>query len=433
MCYAIPALLIAIEGNIGIVDYFGEKRKILLDLEFEPVKVGDYIYAQGGVFVRKIAPKEAEEILAHWRNVFFELKKTDEALSRIDQDKLSSNALAILQKVNLQKTLKKSELLELFKLKAPEELSVLYEIANNVRQREHGNASCIHGIIEFSNYCSQNCCYCGIRADRVGLTRYRLEIEEILAIAKNAIDKYGFKAIVLQSGEDYWYDDAKLEKLVRNLRKMGVLVFVSLGLRSEETYRKLYKAGARAALMRFETSNEEIFSRIRPGTTLKDRLKLIRSLKDMGYVIATGFLVGLPGETDEDIVNNILLTKSLGPDMYSFGPFLPTIGTPMEKAERASKELILKTIAISRLVDYGSNILVTTALETLDKEAKREGLLAGANSMMINITPEKYRSLYAIYDNRASIDTVVSKAVQETVDLLYSLGRAPTDLGFISG
>jgi len=433
MCYAIPALLIAIEGNIGIVDYFGEKRKILLDLEFEPVKVGDYIYAQGGVFVRKIAPKEAEEILAHWRNIFFELKKTDEALSRIDQDKLSSNALAILQKVNLQKTLKKSELLELFKLKAPEELSVLYEIANNVRQREHGNASCIHGIIEFSNHCNQNCCYCGIRAERSGLTRYRLEIEEILAIAKNAIDQHGFKAIVLQSGEDYWYDDAKLENLVRNLRKMGVLVFVSLGLRSEETYRKLYKAGARAALMRFETSNEEIFSRIRPGTTLQDRLKLIRSLKDMGYVIATGFLVGLPGESDEDIINNILLTKSLGPDMYSFGPFLPTVGTPMEKEERISKELILKTIAISRLLDYSSNILVTTALETLDKEAKREGLLAGANSMMINITPEKYRSLYAIYDNRAAVDTVVSKAVQETVDLLYSLGRAPTDLGFISG
>ena len=428
MCYAIPARLIEIlEGNIGIIDYFGEKRRILLDLD--DVKVGDYVYAQGGVLVRKIPENEALEILEHWKEIFWQLKKTDEALSTIDTEKLPPNALAVLQKVNLRKSLKKEEILSLLELQQPEELKVLYEIANNVRQREHGNASCIHGIIEFSNYCQNSCWYCGIRKEK-NIPRYRMGIDEIIATAKNASDQHGFKAVVLQSGEDFWYDDDKLVTIVKALRKMGILIFVSLGLRSKETYRKLYEAGARAALLRFETSNEEIFQKMRPGTTLTDRIDLIKYLKELGYVLATGFLLGLPGETTLDIANNILLTRYLAPDMYSFGPLIPTNETPLENCPIVSKELILKTIAASRFVDSNSNILVTTALETLDKNAKREALLAGANSLMINITPLKYRSLYAIYDNKANKDKEISDSIKETVDLLYSLGRAPTDLGF---
>jgi len=427
MCYAIPAKLIEIlEGNIGIIDYFGETRKILIDLE--DIKVGDYVYAQGGVLVRKIPEKEALEILEHWKEIFFQLKQTDAALATIDQEKLSPNALAVLQKVNLRKSLKKEEIITLLELDRSEELTVLYEIANNVRQREHGNASCIHGIIEFSNYCQNNCYYCGIRKDR-SLPRYRMSVEEIIDTAKEASDKYGFKAIVLQSGEDFWYDDEKLTTIVKALRKIGILIFVSFGMRSKETYRKLYEAGARAALMRFETSNEEIFSKMRPGTSLSERIELIKYIKSLGYVLATGFLLGLPGETNLDIANNILLTRYLMPDMYSFGPLIPTQDTPLENLPKVSKDLVLKAIAISRFVDANSNILVTTALETLDNSAKREALLAGANSLMINITPLKYRPLYAIYDNKAHINQDINNSIKETVDLLYSLGRAPTDLG----
>ena len=138
MCYAIPAKLIKVDGITGIVDYFGEERKILLDLP--DIQVGDYVYAQGGVLVRKIPEKEALEVLQTWKELFFELKKTDEALSKIDQDKLSKNALAVLQKVNLRKSLSKDEMKALFELEDDKELAVLYEIANNVRQREHGNA-----------------------------------------------------------------------------------------------------------------------------------------------------------------------------------------------------------------------------------------------------------------------------------------------------
>lgn len=426
MCYAIPAKLISIEGHKGVIDYFGEQRNILLDPDYE-VTVGDYVYAQGGIMVRKIPPKEAEKILDAWKDIFFELKKTDIALSKIDESKLSPNVLGVLQKVNLQKSLKRDEMLALMAMKQPDELAVLYEVANNVRQREHGNASCVHGIIEFSNYCLNNCHYCGLRYDR-NVQRYRMSLDEILETAEDAVEKHGFKAIVLQSGEDYWYDETKLIRLVKEIKRMGVLIFLSIGLRSNATYEKLYNAGARAALIRFETSNAETFERLRPGTTLEKRLELIKYIKEIGYILATGFMVGLPGETDEDIINNILLTKYLAPDMYSFGPLIPTAQTPLAQTAKVSVDKVLKTIAISRFVDSGANILVTTALETADKNAKRQALLAGANSMMINITPEHYKKLYAIYDKRSGVQQSLGEAIKETVDLLYSLGRAPTDI-----
>lgn len=427
MCYAIPAKLIEINGRTGIIDYFGEHRKILLDY-VEDLKIGDYVYAQGGVLVRKIPEAEALEILDYWKEIFFQLKETDAALSKIDTEKLSENALAVLQKVNLRKSLSKDEMLTLLALQDPNELKVLYEIANNVRQRIHGNASCVHGIIEFSNYCTNNCYYCGIRQDK-NIERYRMSVDEIIQAAKYAVEVYGFKALVLQSGEDSWYDDEKLVTIVKAVRALGVLVFVSIGSRNLETYRRLYEAGARAALLRFETSNEKIFSAIRPGTKLSDRIELIKAVKKLGYVLATGFILGLPDETNADIVNNILLTRYLGPDMYSFGPLIPSVDTPFEKAAKTSVAMVLKSIAISRFVDSNSNILVTTALETLDPNAKRLALLSGANSLMINVTPMHYRKLYTIYDNRADRNREIEREVQETISLLYNLGRAPTDIG----
>ena len=429
MCYAIPAKLVEINGNRAVVDYFGEKRNIMLDLS--DVEIGDYVYAQGGIMVRKIPEAEALVVLDTWKEIFFELKQTDAILSKVDQKTMPENVLGILQKVNRRQTLGKKELLALYGLAGENELTVLYELANNIRQREHGNASCVHGIIEFSNYCRCNCYYCGIRHAR-DIERYRMSVGEIVDTAKNAVDEYDFKALVLQSGEDDWYDDEKLIRIVREIRELGVLVFLSLGERPRKSYERLYEAGARAALMRFETSNEEIFARLRPGTGFQARIDLIKSLKEIGYVLATGFLVGLPGETAEDLVNNILFTKYLAPDMYSFGPLIPTKNTPLEDEPGLEVSHLLKTIAISRLADSNSNILVTTALETLDSTAARRGLLAGANSMMINLTPGKYRRLYSIYDNRA-VDGEVKKNVETTVKLLFSLGRSPTDIGDIRG
>jgi len=426
MCYAIPGKITELKGKIAIVDYFGEKRNVLN--EFITVQRGDYVYAQGGIIVDKIPEKDAIEILKLWKEQFFELKKIDKRLAQPAKIPNARNILEILQKVNLKKELSKNELMDLLRLKDKSSLKLLYQTANNIRQKEHDNACCVHGIIEFSNYCKNNCLYCGIRRDRQ-IKRYRMDVDEIMNVARCAVNELGFKALVLQSGEDYWYDEKKLYKIVKEIRKLNILIFLSIGIRNKKTYQRLYKAGARAILLRFETSNRRLFQELRPKTSFDERIELIKFLKKIGYIVATGFLIGLPGETDEDVINNILLTKSLNADMYSFGPLIPAKGTPLENLKPVDEDVVLKTISISRFVDRNSKILVTSALETLGKDAKKRGLLAGANSLMINVTPKHYKKLYELYRGRPDRDKKIEENIKETVDLLYSLGRAPTDLG----
>lgn len=425
MCYAIPGKLVEIKDNIGTVDYFGEKRKVLMDSE---AQAGDYVYAQGGVVISKIAEQDALKILDFWKEKFFELKKVDNQLAKIEDLEASDNLLEILQKVNLRKELNNNELLNLLRLKDKNELKLLYETANNLRQKEHDNACCVHGIIEFSNNCRRNCFYCGIRKDN-NIKRYRMSAEEIISLAKHAVDNLGFKALVLQSGEDLSYTDEELVKVVKTIRKLGVLIFISIGTRKKELYKKLYDAGARAVLLRFETSNKELFKKVRPETNFEERIELIKYAKKIGYLIATGFIMGIPEETEQDIINNIILTKALKADMYSFGPLIPAKNTPLENQKQIDINSVLKVISLCRFMDVRSKILVTSAVETLHEDAKKQGLLAGANSLMINLTPHCYKELYSIYSGRPDKDITVKKNIKETIKLLYSLGRAPTDIG----
>ena len=182
--------------------------------------------------------------------------------------------------------------------------------------------------------------------------------------------------------------------------------------------------------MRFETSNPALYEKYRPGHKLEERLKLINGLREIGYLVITGFLTGLPGETEADTFNDIELTNSLDPEMFSFGPFIPHPGTPLKDAVSPSLESVLNTIARTRIRHPQSRILATTALETLDKEnGAKAAFMAGANSLMINLTPEKYSDLYEIYPDRAGSDEDVRKRIEDILNLLVSIGRAPTDLG----
>ncbi|MFH1230235.1 MAG: [FeFe] hydrogenase H-cluster radical SAM maturase HydE [Planctomycetota bacterium] len=391
MCYAIPGKVLELDGKTATIEYFGERKKAYTDLT--KTKLGDYVYAQGGFVVSTIPEKEALEILNEWKDLFFKLQKTDQKLS------------------NNPKT--------------------LYERANAIRQKYQGNSCCVHGILEFSNYCKNNCLYCGIRKDNQNITRYRMDIDEILSAVDYAVNKLGFKALVLQSGEDYWYDDDKLYTIVNEIRKRcPVLIFLSIGERDVGIYKRLFDAGARGALIRFETCDEKLYTKIKPDSSFVNRLNLIKNLKDIGYLIVTGFLVGLPGQKTKDIISNIKLTASLGAEMFSFGPFIPHPQTPLGNHSSPKLTLMLNAIANARLMYPESKILVTTALETLDKnEGAKKGLMAGANSLMINITPIKYRKLYEIYPNRAGTEDDTGAKIDSVLKLLYSLGRAPTDLG----
>ncbi len=440
MCYAIPAKVIEIGDNHVTVDYYGEKRKALKDLT--DLKLGDYILVQGGVVVRKVEPEEAEETLKAWKELFFVLQKQDEEMSQepgrdeVSEIKLRYPATSkILDKIGAGETLTQEEELHLLRLNSRAERQMFYRIANHLRNQRLHNSCCIHGIIEFSNFCSEDCAYCGIRKGSVGLERYRLSVKEILELVRYAVNDLGFGALVLQSGEDSFFTADKIEEIIKTIKEnFPCLVFLSIGARSAADYQRFYAAGARGVLLRFESSNPELFASLRPGRKLEDRLTLLREIYKMGYLVATGGLIGIPGQTESDLVNDLHLARELKAEMYSFGPFICPADSPLNnQVQLGQTDLmakVLNTIALARVLDPESKILVTTALETLAPESgRREALLAGANSLMLNVTPPAYRGLYKIYPNRANLSIPIEEQITSTLALLKDLGRAPTDLG----
>lgn len=428
MCYAIPGKVTAIDGKKVTVDYFGEKKTAIN--EIVDLKLGDYIYAQGGYVIQTIPAREAVEILETWKELFFELRETDVRMSRKPEELGVDKSFAlIIDKASEGRELKREELLRLLKTETPAELDLLYKTANFLRQKYLSNSCCVHGIIEFSNYCKNDCVYCGIRQSNSSLKRYRMSDEEIVEAAREAIEKHGFKALVLQAGEDPEFSVDRLANLIKEIKnRFAVLIFISVGEVGRGGLQKLYDAGARGVLMRFETSNGQLYSNLHCGDKLEERLQDLKDAYQLGFLVVTGGLISLPGQTEEDLLNDILLTKELNAEMYTFGPCLPAGRAVLPDGPKT--DLVLKVLAVSRIVDpKNAKIVVTTGFETLDPEARRKGLLAGANSVMLNVTPEKYRKLYNIYPNRAHGDESIEEQIKTTLELLYSLGRAPTDLG----
>lgn len=321
-----------------------------------------------------------------------------------------------------QKGISKGDIEYLLSLTDPDCLETLYAEANVLRKQVIEDFVCIHGIIEFSNYCKNNCLYCGIRRDNKALKRYRMTKDEIAETAKKAVEDEGYKLLVLQSGEDDNYSDEMLIDIIETIKKsVRVFIFISVGERSAEFYKKALKAGASGSLIRFETSNSKLYAKLRPGHCLQTRVSSIKYQVSRGYYVASGSMVGLPGQTVSDIADDLLMIKKLGVPMISAGPWLPASGTPLAENTKSeilnpkqilnSKfkirnpneqiELFLKYIAIARFMMPKIKIPVTTALETLDPEnGRHRGLLAGANALMFNLTPEKYAGKYSIYDNK---------------------------------
>lgn len=431
MCYAIPGQVIRIQDKIVTVEYFGEEKKAINELE--NLQIGDYIYAQGGYVINKITEIEAKDILSVWKETFFELQEVDLRLSRLTFDKniIDKKVSIILDKALENVSLSKDDFEYLLRKEDENTLQLIYKTANFLRQKYLKNSCCVHGIIEISNYCRCRCMYCGISRYNKTLTRYKMTAEEIAAAAVKAVTKFGFKALVLQGGEGEHYSIDELAGVIRKIKKeAGVLICVSFGEVGAEGLQKLYDAGARAILLRFETSNPQLYAKFHPQRNLDSRLFNIKKAYQIGYLIITGALIGLPGQTPQDIINDIFLAKELNAEMYSFGPFLPHPHTPLGSNNRIDSEEIFKTLALIRLLDpQNGKILVTTALETLNPEARRKGLLSGANSVMINVTPLEYRKQYEIYPDRMHRSKEISVQIEETISLLISLGRSPTDLG----
>lgn len=320
-------------------------------------------------------------------------------------------------------------------------LQDLWGRADAIRREYVGDAVFLRGLIEISNICSRDCHYCGIRASRSDVSRYRMTAAEILACAEQAV-QFGYGTVVLQSGEDYGLTREWMAELIRRLKaipnRSGPLaVTLGLGERSDDDLMAWKAAGADRYLLRFETSNRELYELIHPplGGRHSDRLALLRRLREIGYEVGSGVMIGIPGQTYEDLAADIEWFGRLDLDMIGVGPFLPHPETPLGKGDSTLKlpveervpndELMTcKVVALARLTCPAANIPSTTALATISPENGRElGLMRGANIIMPNLTPPEYRCRYEIYPDKACLHETAGHCQGCIHGRILSIGR----------
>lgn len=307
-----------------------------------------------------------------------------------------------------------------------DKLADLYAQADAVRKQYMGDAVHLRGIIEFSNYCLQDCLYCGLRRSNSNVKHYRMEIEEIIETAKKAVT-LGITTVVLQGGEDSYYSVDDICYVLEHIKKMDLAITLSMGERSFEDYKKFKDAGADRYLLRFETSDEELYQKIRPGRKFETRLQCLKDLKELGYQVGSGIMVGIPGQTYEGVAKDILLFDELDLDMIGVGPFLPHPDTPLAENEATGLEMVLKVVAITRIVTKNAHIPATTAVGTIDPEGRQRALRAGANIIMPNLTSTKYREFYEIYPDKICIDEDATKCRACVERMITAQGRTIGD------
>ncbi len=284
-------------------------------------------------------------------------------------------------------------------------LQSLYAEADRVRQRNVGDAVYLRGIIEFSNICKKSCSYCGINKGNKKIKRYRMAPEEIILQSGRALEQ-GCTSVVLQSGEDPWFTVERLCGIIREIKnKYPLAITLSIGERPCEELLAMHRAGADRYLLRFETSDPELFARLHPDDVLSERLACLEAIREAGFQPGSGFLIGLPGAGDEIIARDIIFATRLGLDMIGCGPFLAHPDTPLaESSLLADREVYFKTISILRLMNPRAHIPATTAFDAMMPGARDRLLTVGANIIMPNMTPRRYRKLYMLYPNKPCVD-----------------------------
>lgn len=281
-----------------------------------------------------------------------------------------------------------------------EDVQSLFAAAEQVRQKFHGEAVHLRGLIEFSNICRKNCTYCGLRRENPEAQRYRMTPEAIVETAQEA-HELGYGTVVLQSGEDGGFSPEALAEVVRSIKeKTGQAITLSVGEWPEETYRLWREAGADRFLLRIETTDPDLFRALHPDDDLEKRKECLFVLKRLGYQLGSGFMVGLPGQTPAMIARDILWLRALGAEMIGVGPFIPHPETPLKDAEGGTVERTLKTIACLRLVFPLAHLPATTAMGSLHPLGRERALQAGANVVMPNVTPTENRAKYALYPGK---------------------------------
>lgn len=278
----------------------------------------------------------------------------------------------------------------------------LQEEADRIRREYYGDKVFTRGLIEYTNYCRNDCYYCGIRKSNANAVRYRLSKEEIMDCCTNGYE-LGFRTFVLQGGEDPYFTDERMVEIIRGIKEVypECALTLSIGEKSYESYRKFREAGADRYLLRHETADEAHYRILHPeNMSLAVRKQCLYNLKRTGYQVGAGFMVGSPGQTKETLVEDLLFLKELQPHMVGIGPFIPHHDTKFAGEPAGSVELTLYLLSVIRILLPKVLLPATTALGTLDPKGREKGLLAGANVVMPNLSPVKNRKQYDLYDNK---------------------------------
>lgn len=308
----------------------------------------------------------------------------------------------LIDQLEKEQTLSASELLTLLNNITPETSAYLFAKSDAIRRKYYSNKVYTRGLIEFTNYCKNDCFYCGIRKSNLKASRYRLSSEDILSCCANGYE-LGFRTFVLQGGEDMYYTDEMLIDLVHQIRENypDCAITLSVGERSRDSYEKLFAAGANRYLLRHETATDSHYRLLHPDSlSLSNRIQCLYHLKDIGYQVGTGFMVGSPYQTKENLVSDLLFIKEFEPAMIGIGPFVPHQDTQFRDEPHGGLELTLFLIGLLRLMNPTALIPATTALGTIDPMGRELGIKAGANVVMPNLSPVKVRKKYSLYDNK---------------------------------
>ncbi|MBR3973225.1 MAG: [Oscillospiraceae bacterium] len=318
--------------------------------------------------------------------------------------------------------------------RTPEAAEKLAQLAVKVRQEIYGNAVFIRGLIEVSNICKNDCLYCGIRNGNHSCQRYRLTPEEILSCCAEGYE-LSFRTFVLQGGEDGWFTDDRLCDLLHAIKRQfpDCAVTLSLGERSRESYQRLYDAGADRYLLRHETADSQHYSKLHPKQlTLENRMQCLRDLKDIGYQVGCGFMVGSPYQTTAELAKDLKFIEEFQPDMCGIGPFIPHKDTVFARESAGTLELTTYLLSIIRLIKPNILLPATTALGTIDPIGREKGILSGANVVMPNLSPVSVRKKYNLYDNKATDGAESAQCRDALAQRMASIGyRIVTDRGDI--
>ena len=298
----------------------------------------------------------------------------------------------------------------------------LFNEADTIRHKAVGDAIHLRGLIEFSNICRNNCLYCGIRKGNHHISRYRMSEDELIETVHKAAN-IGFKTIVMQSGEDMCYTSDKMCRIIEQIKNFDVAITLSIGERSYEDYKAFREAGADRYLMRIETTDKDLYNKLNPNMSWQHRHECLLMIKELGYELGSGIMIGQPEQTIESIADDLLYLKDIGIDMAGIGPFIPHPQTPLAQAKGGTLELGLRTMAVMRILMPDINIPATTAMESLHPDGRIMALKAGANVIMPNVTSWKYKQRYQLYPGKTNVDANPIQYLGEIGNKILSIHR----------